>query len=560
MTAPQLAPGTVVAGKYSVGTCFGYGGSAATYHAASADGREVALKIFDPALRQRNDVMAELERVYAATNALPRDVSVPLLDAGYDPATGAPFSVTERLAIPSLAQLVSQRPLTPEELTNVLNMIARLLDYAHARQICHHALRPTNVFVGLGASFSVRVTDFGAGLIRSAVPTSEGYAAAAPWLAPEQVQGGVPAGPAADVFSLALLAFFALTGRSYWRSCQGQIDMAAWQREIMSPRVAPSARARELGVTLNSAFDTALGTALALDPSQRYRSSGELANAIEALVSSKGPESQATMAFPAMMLPGAGEYPPPPAPTGGLGMSPPGGPQAGGGASAAQAAAKLPAASEPASLAETTSGRPVDPNIHRRSPKTSTTKLVPIIVGLVIIALLGSTILVLVLMGKKGSGPEAAASASASALAAAASAPSASAAPAPSDTAPPPADSATAAPSSSANAPPPDAVEVAVTCDPGCDEIKIDDQVADTTQPVMIAPGKHKLELVKKDYKTLTDNITLTKGKKFEKKYKLSPEKPEKPAGPAPAPGPAPGPAPAPGPKAPCGKFLKKCK
>src|SRR5262249_45240989 len=161
-----------------------------------------------PAIRQRADIMAALEQTYAATNALPQDVAVPLLDAGYDPQTGAPFSVTERIKFPSLAQLTAQRPLTPEEVANVLAMMGRVLDYAHARQLNHHALKPTNVFVGLAMGGGVRVTDFGAGLIRTAIPTSEGYALTAPWLAPEQAQGGMPVGPAADVFSAALVAFF----------------------------------------------------------------------------------------------------------------------------------------------------------------------------------------------------------------------------------------------------------------------------------------------------------------------------------------------------------------
>ncbi len=331
MSAPQLPPGTVVAQKYQLGACLGYAGSSATYQAVSSDGREVVLKIFDPGIRQRADIMGAIEQTYAATNALPQDVAVPLLDAGYDAATGAPFSVGERIPFPSMAQLVAQRPLGPDEVANVLGVLAHLLDQAHARQLFHHALKPTNVFFGLGQRNGLRVTDFGAGLVRTAVPTQEGYALAAPWLAPEQVQGQVPAGAAADVFAIGLMMFFAMTGRSYWRSCQGPLDLAGWQREVMSPRTPPSARALQLGVTLSSAFDGILGCALSPDPGQRYRSVRELGQAFEALAGAKAPESQATMAFPAGAVgfnPHAGDYPPPPAPTGGYQAAP--GPAAGG--------------------------------------------------------------------------------------------------------------------------------------------------------------------------------------------------------------------------------------
>ncbi len=197
-------------------------------------------------------------------------------------------------------------------------MLAHVLDQAHARQLFHHALKPTNVFVGFSQGHGIRITDFGAGLARAAVPTQEGYALAAPWLAPEQVQGQVPAGAAADVFATGLLMFFALTGRSYWRSCQGAIDLPGWQRELMSPRTPPSARALQLGAPLSSAFDGVLGCALSVDPSQRYRSVAELAQAFESLVGVSAPESQATMAFPASAfgIPtgSGGGYPPPPRP------------------------------------------------------------------------------------------------------------------------------------------------------------------------------------------------------------------------------------------------------
>jgi hypothetical protein len=572
MSAPQLPPGSVVAGKYSVGQCLGYGGSSATYHAAGADGREVALKIFDPAIRQRADIMAALEQTYAATNALPQDVAVPLLDAGYDPGTGAPFSVTERISYPSLAQLVGQRPLTPEEVTSVLAAMARVLDQAHARQLSHHALKPTNIFVGFTQGFGVKITDFGAGLPRAAVPTQEGYALSAPWLAPEQVQGGAQVGPAADVFATALVTFFALTGRSYWHTCQGTPDLAGWQREIMSARAPASARALQLGVTLNSAFDAPLGTALALDPSQRYRSIGEFANAIESIVMSRGPESSATMAFPSMGLLGGGEYPPPPAPMGGYGAPPT--PAAGYGAAPPPAAGQ-PAQAQPAqppqgqgagyvatqtppvqpqTLGDTTAaGRPIEPGALRR-PAGSPNRLAPILVGVVALLLVGGGVAAWIALGRSPSGPETVNSAAPSASAAVAAAPSGSESAAPAESAAPSAaPEASGAPSAAPSAEPAaTGQEVALTCEPACDELKIDDKVVDTSKPILLEPGKHTVVATKADFKTLTETINVEKGKKLEKKLKLQPAKV------AAAPGPGPGPGTSN--KQPCGKILKRCK
>ncbi|MFT3769844.1 MAG: hypothetical protein QM820_30795 [Minicystis sp.] len=586
MTAPQLAPGTVVAQKYQLGACLGYAGSSATYQAASAEGREVVLKIFDPAIRQRADIMAAIEQTYAATNALPQDVAVPLLDAGYDASTGAPFSVSERIPFPSLLQLAMQRPLTPEEVSNVLAVMAQLLDRAHARQLFHHAIKPTNVFVGFAQGYGVRVTDFGAGLPRTAVPTQEGYALAAPWMAPEQVQATVPAGGPADVFSAALLAFFALTGRSYWRSCQGEINLAGWQQELLGQRTPPSARAMQLGVTLSSAFDGVLGCALSVDPNQRYRSVGEFAAALDGVVSGKAPESQATMAFPAGSMGlqgGGGEYPPPPPPTGGMpqggprqpsspalmtaglpgqyGLPPQQMPQQGGqpqdpGAAGYPGAGPYvsnPAAQAPqnGNLGETASGRPIDPAIHQRRPPAS--RLAPILVAAVAVLLLGGAAAAFVVLGRKPAQPPTTATSASAPAPEPAPTTSATASAAPADTgSAAPADTGSAAPANTGapaasgepDVPP---VESTLACDPECDEIKLDDKPIELGKPLVIPAGKHTVVASKAGFVTVKEKLEVKQDEKVEKTFKLK----EKPTATGPA---------VPANNKPCGKFLKRCK
>jgi len=156
VTAPRLAPGAVVAGKYRIHALLGYGGSSATYQAASAEA-QVALKMLSPALAQRQDMVAAVRQFNAGTNSLPPDVVVPVVDFGYDPATAAPFSATGLVREPTLAQLIAQRPLSAEETANLITGIARGIDAAHIRQMAHHALKPNNVFVGSVPSMSVRV-------------------------------------------------------------------------------------------------------------------------------------------------------------------------------------------------------------------------------------------------------------------------------------------------------------------------------------------------------------------------------------------------------------------
>ncbi|MGD0527518.1 MAG: hypothetical protein ABSE49_20415 [Polyangiaceae bacterium] len=279
MSAPRVAPGQVIAGKYSIRAMLGYGGATATYTAVLTPGRDVVVKLFSPQLAQRSDVLGALQQVAAAMGAL-GDAALPILESGFDPQTGAPFMVTDLASIPSLTQTIERGALPPAEVVLLLRGIARSVDAAHGQRLAHGALKPNNVFVGDAPQRAAKVTDFGVGVARAALPSNEGYAIAAPWLAPEQMQGA-PGGAPADIFSAALVAFYAATGRSYWRSCQGASpDLAGLQQEMAAARVPPSARAREAGVTMTTAFDGALVRALSLNPGERFGSVGELADTL----------------------------------------------------------------------------------------------------------------------------------------------------------------------------------------------------------------------------------------------------------------------------------------
>jgi hypothetical protein len=371
----------------------------------------------------------------------------------------------------------------------------------------HHALKPTNVFVSPPQGFAVRVADFGAGLPRSVVPTQEGYSLSAPWMAPEQLQGNAPPGPAADVFAAGLVTFFALTGRSYWRSCQGGApDLAGWQREIMSPRMPASARAAELGIPLHPMLDSVLGRALAPDPAERFRSVGEFASAFATCTSV--PEAAPTMAFPSMNLPDIPSASPA-AGSGGDGGYPP----------------------APAPGADPSVARGMPTHLVNRVPEgPSSSKLVPILVAVGAVVLIGGGALAWVFLGKKPdpAGPIAIVPAQSSVQGGATAAGS-TLAPA----TPPAATPAAVAPAASSAAVAPALTEVAITCSGiACDEIQIDDKPIDVAHIPGQAPGQHKLKVSKAGFVGQTESITVEPGKKFEKDYKLVPI--PRPTGPGP--------------------------
>ncbi|MBW2525140.1 MAG: hypothetical protein JRI23_13235, partial [Deltaproteobacteria bacterium] len=310
MSAPHLGSGTVVASKYSIRALLAFHGATATYQATDGQGAGVALKLLDPAIGQRADVMGELERVKAESAALSRLGVLPVVDSGYDPATSAPFLVSEYMSIPSLARLLENGPLSEQVVQLILQGMATALDAAHSRGLFHHCLKPTDVFVGPAPSYPVLVADFGARVVQAAVPSQEAYASAAPWLAPEQLHGAVTPSAHPDVYSVALIAFYALTGRPYWLACQSNpVDLPALQQEALQPLVPLSRRAQELGRQWNPALDAPLARALAASPGERPASVGQL---VQSMWPSAAPA--AALSAPQMSQPGYAPAPQPSTP------------------------------------------------------------------------------------------------------------------------------------------------------------------------------------------------------------------------------------------------------
>jgi hypothetical protein len=233
----------------------------------------------------------------------------------------------------------------------------------------------------------------------------------------------------------------------------------------------------------------------------------------------------------------------------------------GGVANAAYVTTQTPPAQASSPLDATSGGRVLNPAVV--APRAPSSRLAPILVGLVALLLLGGAAGAWVVMGKRShadaaqatsatptasAAPEDSASASAAPADSASAAPTSSASAAPSDSAsaaPAPSDSASAAPSGEPAAGGPTS-PATLACDPDCEEIRVDDKPIELGKPVDLAPGKHVVLASKSGYLTVRENIVVKAGEKFDKTWHLK-EKPSGAAGPAAA-----------GPPKPCGKFLKK--
>jgi len=260
----ELEPGRLL-GRYRIQGLLGRTAWASTY-AAHADDVEVAIKL---AHDGGNELRAELHTVRDALRVSPG--SLDNVEEGLDPETERPFFVTALCSDPSLADLVAVCPLSADEAIGLATSLAKALAPLHESGAGHLAIKPTNVFVGPPPDHEVQVGDRGADLLRRTAKARHR------WLAPEQLDETADRDdPRTDVFAMALLVFFALTGSSYWSST----DDDALADELRGPRILPSLRARDVGVELDAAFDAALLRALSVEAAARFASARAFAEAL----------------------------------------------------------------------------------------------------------------------------------------------------------------------------------------------------------------------------------------------------------------------------------------
>lgn len=183
---------------------------------------------------------------------------------------------------PTLDQLLSEDPpIAPARLFSILAQTAAALDYAHQKGIVHRDIKPANIMIA--ADGTCKITDFGiAKVTASDQLTMTGAIVGTPhYMSPEQVQGQ-PVDGRSDQFSLAVIAYEALTGEKPY---SGE-HLTTVVYKIVTEDPAPPHR---LNPTLSGPIENTLRKALSKKPDARYRNCQEFVEALEkACAATKG--------------------------------------------------------------------------------------------------------------------------------------------------------------------------------------------------------------------------------------------------------------------------------
>jgi eukaryotic-like serine/threonine-protein kinase len=263
----------LVLDRYRLREKLGSGGFGTVWRAHDERlGREVAVKRIPRAAVKADgggiDDRRRAAREALAAARLNHRGIVALYEAGAD--DDAYYIVSELVDGEPLSALFEREELTDGEVARIGAELADALEHAHARGIVHRDVKPQNVVISDAGP--AKLTDFGVARIAGSAPLTHtgDVVGTLAYMAPEQSEGR-QVGPAADLYSLALVVYEGLAGFNPVRR-----DTPAATARALGRPVPPLRRSRR---DLPDELCDAIDRALIADP-QRRCSLGELRSAL----------------------------------------------------------------------------------------------------------------------------------------------------------------------------------------------------------------------------------------------------------------------------------------
>ena len=277
---PEEEVREALAPNYILERELGRGGMGAVYLARDVRlDRPVAIKFLPPDMAAREDLRARFlqETRTAASFSHPNIVPVHAVEEkGRVLCFVMGYVEGETLT----TRVGRTGPLPAGEAIRLLQECAWALSYAHARGVIHRDVKPDNILIDRGSGRAL-ITDFG--IARSQEPrglTMVGEVIGTPqYMSPEQATGEA-IDARSDLYSLGVVAFFALTGRLPFESSTAHGYLTA---HITRP-APPIGTIRP---DIPPALATAVDRLLMKDPSQRFQSGEELAEHLDPLRSAR---------------------------------------------------------------------------------------------------------------------------------------------------------------------------------------------------------------------------------------------------------------------------------
>ena len=272
-----MSPPTEVAGRYVIERRLGAGGMSTVFLAKDTVlERPVAVKLLAEHLADDQDFVYRFRREALSAAKLQHPNIVQVFDSGQDPASERHYIVMEYVEGPSAADMLRERKeLDIDETVRLVRDACHGLDYAHRAGVVHRDVKPGNLLFAQEMG-TTKLADFGIAKAAEQTRITQvgSVLGTAAYLSPEQA-GGEEAGPASDIYSLGVCAYQFLTGRL-------PHEYASLTELALKQQQDPVAPIRDYRPEVPPELDDAVLLALERDPTARYSSALEMAEAIEA--------------------------------------------------------------------------------------------------------------------------------------------------------------------------------------------------------------------------------------------------------------------------------------
>lgn len=260
-------------GRYRIEGVLGEGAMAVVYAGFDPDiERKVAIKCLhrevaaDPAYRRRFLIEAR------AAGHLTHPHIVTIFDVG-ETDDGRSYIAMERLPGETLASAVAREGFPPlPVIIELVGQLAAALDYAHARGIVHHDVKPENVMLVDGWSYA-KISDFGIAERRGSPGDAGGTSAeiggTPAYMALERLRGE-RTDARSDLFSLGVVLYWLVVGKLPWP------DIGNMQQLIRKRLRLPRPPIRPRDPTTPSILVSVVRTLLAPAAESRYQRGAEV--------------------------------------------------------------------------------------------------------------------------------------------------------------------------------------------------------------------------------------------------------------------------------------------
>jgi serine/threonine-protein kinase len=278
-----LEEGHVLGGRYTITGFIGAGGMGAVYRARHLrTGRELALKVLLPEFAARPDLMQRFTAEARAAGALNHPGVVEVVDLDHE--GDLHYIVMELIEGEELqARMQREHPLPCAFVARVGADIADAISCAHASspKIVHRDLKPQNVLLARQGRQRdiVKVLDFGIAklvesetLVHSLTRSGEIYGTPL-YMSPEQLRNSKDVDERADIYSIGVILFHALTGVTPFRG-------ESFPDLVISISTEPPPPLRSLRPDAPAGLAAVVEKAMARNRQDRFATALELRNAL----------------------------------------------------------------------------------------------------------------------------------------------------------------------------------------------------------------------------------------------------------------------------------------